>query len=155
MSNNDSRHLILPDTVTTGQEDLDYTSKIRRAVISEIISDKSNVSDPKVGGLLAKLVDGIDKQVFNRRRADAADAMAKGIGDLAGALDKLVIKGGISFSRPPDDEEVEYREVEVPDLPEVDLPEGVLDPVGSNVDVVKLMQDDFERRRREAEEANE
>lgn len=136
----------IPNNALGAAESLQRVEQIRRGVVDRLLEDEDILDDPKMLKQLASMLDSTDRQALGVMRIEAMQSAANGIGDLATALDAIVINQGGGFKRPPDEAiEGGYRPP-VPELPAMELKPGVLDPVGTAVDILELLDKDLEKR---------
>lgn len=128
---------------------LRQTQQARMRIANRIMEDDSAALDSKLVGSLSKMIDGIDKQVLGRRRAEAADKSAGAQQDVANALNDWVRdKRGARIERhdgPPEGENSGYQPT-VPHIPDGGQDEGELAPVGEKIDVELIMKTAFAQR---------
>lgn len=128
---------------------LRQTQQARMRIANRIMEDDNAALDSKLVGSLSKMIDGIDKQVLGRRRAEAADKSAGAQQDVANALNNWVReKRGARIERhdgPPEGENSGYQPT-IPQIPDGGQGEGELAPVGEKIDVEQIMRSAFAQR---------
>lgn len=128
---------------------LRQTQQARVRIANHILETKDAHADSKLVGSLAKMIDGIDKQVLGKRRAEAADKTAGAQQDVANALNDWVRdKRGARIERhdaPIEGQNSGYQPT-VPFIPAGNQGEGELAPVGEKVDVEQIMRSAFASR---------
>lgn len=137
----------IPKDALGSVESLQRIEQIRRAITNRMLEDEDILDDPKRLAALAAMLDSTDRQALGVLRIETAKSAAQGIGDLASALDAIVVNAGVAFQRPPDAPTDGGYKPAIPELPETNLKPGVLDPVGTNVDIMALLDADLENRK--------
>lgn len=137
----------IPKDALGSVESLQRVEQIRRGITNRMLEDEDILDDPKRLAALSAMLDATDRQALGVLRIENAKSAAQGIGDIATALDAIVINAGVTFQRPPDGPVVGGYKPAIPELPETNLKPGVLDPVGTNVDIMALLDSDLENRK--------
>lgn len=133
--------------ITNDDDALRFTQLARMFALNQVMNIKDLGADPKAVSSLAKLADGMDKQILTKRRIATAEKANEISGDMANTLNMWVKdKAGAKIQRhdaPGGD--TGYRPV-IPVLPSATHKEGELAPVGSQVDVEAIMRTAFSQR---------
>lgn len=128
---------------------LRQVQQARLKIANDIMSEPKVHMDSKLVGSLDKMLNGIDKQVLGKRRAEAANKSAGAQQDVANALNNWVReKRGARIERhdgPPSDENTGYQPP-LPSVPDGGQGEGELAPVGEKIDVNQIMAAAFAQR---------
>jgi len=139
--------------ITNEDELLRLTQRVRVSALNDLMHVPKLGQDPKAVNSLAKLADGIDKQIQTGRRIKASEKANEVNGDLANTLNAWVTgKMGAKIQRhdaPPTDGG--HRPI-IPALPDVVHKEGELGPVGESIDVEGIMAIAFKSQRQREEE---
>lgn len=129
---------------------LTHTKRVRVVVLDGIMSKPaSELSDKEINNL-AKMADGLDKQIMGKRRLDVQSQSNEKIGDLANVLNNLVIgQAGVKIKRHDESTETNGEDYhpEIPPIPEAKFIPGELSPVGEQIDVEAIMKDEFDKIR--------
>lgn len=127
----------------------------RLKIANDIMAEPKVHADPKLVSSLDKMLNGIDKQVLGKRRAEAANKSAGAQQDVANALNNWVReKRGARIERhdgPPEGENTGYQPP-IPIIPDGGQAEGELAPVGEKIDVNQIMATAFSQRPLEDED---
>ncbi|ANZ48528.1 hypothetical protein BIZ78_gp047 [Erwinia phage vB_EamM_Caitlin] len=128
---------------------LRQTQQARIKISNDLMQVPQMHLDSKLVSSLVKMLDGVDKQVLGKRRAEAADKSAGAQQDVANALNNWVRdKRGARIERhdgPPDGQNSGYQPA-VPHIPDGEHGEGELAPVGEKIDVELIMKTAFAQR---------
>lgn len=129
---------------------LTHTKRVRVVVLDSIMTKAADTLTDKDINNLAKMADGIDKQVMGKRRLDVQQQGNEKIGDLANVLNNLVIgQAGVKIKRHDEDTDSSGEDYHptVPPIPEAKFIPGELSPVGEQIDVEAIMKDEFDKIR--------
>jgi hypothetical protein len=127
---------------------LRYTQQVRLMALNQIAQIHNVGADPKAVNSLAKLADGMDKQVLTKRRIATAEKANEISGDMANTLNQWVTgKAGAKIQRHDAPGSDTGHRPAIPVLPTAIHKEGELAPVGSQVDVEAIMRTAFGQRR--------
>lgn len=126
---------------------LRQTQQARVRIVNLILDDPQAHKDLKTVDRLGSLLNDVDKQIISKRRVAAAQKNSEANQDLANALNSILMqRGNIKIRR--HDEEVEESQgyqPPVPVIPDVEVTEGELAPVGEQIDVRSIMTAAFAR----------
>lgn len=126
---------------------LRQTQQARVRIVNLILDDPNAHKDLKTVDRLGSLLNDVDKQIISKRRVAAAQKNSEANQDLANALNSILMqRGNIKIRR--HDEEVEQNQgyqPPVPNIPNVEVSEGELAPVGEQIDVKSIMTSAFAR----------
>lgn len=128
---------------------LRQTQQARIRIANGIMGEQGVHKDKELVNSLQKMLDGIDKQVLGKRRAEAANKTAGAAQDVANALNGWVReKRAPRLSRHDElPEENAGYQPPVPPVPKGNIKEGELAPVGEKVDVETIMATAFAQQR--------
>lgn len=126
---------------------LRQTQQARVRIVNLILDDPQAHKDLKTVDRLGSLLNDVDKQIISKRRVAAAQKNSEANQDLANALNSILMqRGNIKIRR--HDEEIEESQgyqPPVPVIPDVEVTEGELAPVGEQIDVKSIMTAAFAR----------
>ncbi|HCM8676919.1 TPA: hypothetical protein N4790_004667, partial [Shigella sonnei] len=126
---------------------LRQTQQARVRIVNLILDDPQAHKDLKTVDRLGSLLNDVDKQIISKRRVAAAQKNSEANQDLANALNSILMqRGNIKIRR--HDEEIEESQgyqPPVPVIPDVEVTEGELAPVGEQIDVRSIMTAAFAR----------
>lgn len=129
---------------------LNHTKRARLTVLDGIMVGKpaSGLSDKEIANL-AKMADGLDKQILTKKRLDVASQGNEKIGDLANVLNNLVIgQAGVKITRHDDETpDADGYSPTIPDIPDANFIAGELSPVGETIDVDTIIREEFNKTR--------
>ncbi|QXO09675.1 hypothetical protein pEaSNUABM11_00251 [Erwinia phage pEa_SNUABM_11] len=127
---------------------LRFTQQVRMLALNQVSLTKDLGSDHKAINSLAKLADGMDKQVLTKKRIATAEKANEISSDVANTLNQWVTgKAGAKIQRHDAPGADTGHRPMIPILPSVIHKEGELAPVGSQVDVEQIMKTAFSQRR--------
>jgi len=129
------------DVVDPTNEDdvLKRTQDLRLRIAAKMSCDQNIQSDMKALAQLNKLIDGADKQVFSSRKMRLMERDTAAAESVAAVLDRYVTESGATIKRHDGDEPAGDYRPQRPQLPNFQMKEGELAPVGQTVDVDSIM----------------
>lgn len=126
---------------------LRQTQQARVRIVNLILDDPQAHKDLKTVDRLGSLLNDVDKQIISKRRVAAAQKNSEANQDLANALNSILMQRGNIKIRRHDEEidETQGYQPPVPVIPNVEVTEGELAPVGEQIDVRSIMTAAFAR----------
>lgn len=126
---------------------LRQTQQARVRIVNLILDDPQAHKDLKTVDRLGSLLNDVDKQIISKRRVAAAQKNSEANQDLANALNSILMqRGNIKIRRHDEEiEETQGYQPPVPAIPNVEVTEGELAPVGEQIDVKSIMMAAFAR----------
>lgn len=126
---------------------LRQTQQARVRIVNLILDDPQAHKDLKTVDRLGSLLNDVDKQIISKRRVAAAQKNSEANQDLANALNSILMqRGNIKIRRHDEEiEETQGYQPPVPVIPDVEVTEGELAPVGEQIDVRSIMTAAFAR----------
>lgn len=126
---------------------LRQTQQARVRIVNLILDDPQAHKDLKTVDRLGSLLNDVDKQIISKRRVAAAQKNSEANQDLANALNSILMqRGNIKIRRHDEEtEETQGYQPPVPVIPDVEVTEGELAPVGEQIDVKSIMTAAFAR----------
>lgn len=126
---------------------LRQTQQARVRIVNLILDDPQAHKDLKTVDRLGSLLNDVDKQIISKRRVAAAQKNSEANQDLANALNSILMQRGNIKIRRHDEEidETQGYQPPVPVIPDVEVTEGELAPVGEQIDVKSIMTAAFAR----------
>lgn len=126
---------------------LRQTQQARVRIVNLILDDPQAHKDLKTVDRLGSLLNDVDKQIISKRRVAAAQKNSEANQDLANALNSILMqRGNIKIRRHDEEiEETKGYQPPVPVIPDVEVTEGELAPVGEQIDVRSIMTAAFAR----------
>lgn len=126
---------------------LRQTQQARVRIVNLILDDPQAHKDLKMVDRLGSLLNDVDKQIISKRRVAAAQKNSEANQDLANALNSILMqRGNIKIRRHDEEiEETQGYQPPVPVIPDVEVTEGELAPVGEQIDVKSIMMAAFAR----------
>ncbi|ENY3894891.1 hypothetical protein ACFXH4_000095 [Shigella flexneri] len=126
---------------------LRQTQQARVRIVNLILDDPQAHKDLKTVDRLGSLLNDVDKQIISKRRVAAAQKNSEANQDLANALNSILMqRGNIKIRRHDEEiEETQGYQPPVPVIPNVEVTEGELAPVGEQIDVRSIMTAAFAR----------
>lgn len=126
---------------------LRQTQQARVRIVNLILDDPQAHKDLKTVDRLGSLLNDVDKQIISKRRVAAAQKNSEANQDLANALNSILMQRGNIKIRRHDEgiDETQGYQPPVPAIPNVEVTEGELAPVGEQIDVRSIMTAAFAR----------
>ena len=147
MAEEEVKYQALDGEVDDEESLLRQTQQARVRIVNLILDDPNAHKDLKTVDRIGTLLNDLDKQIISKRRVAAAQKNSEANQDLANALNTILMqRGNVKIKRHDEepDENNGYQPT-LPDIPNVEISDGELAPVGEQIDVKSIMTAAFAR----------